>query len=256
VTAAARTHPELIRSPRTIRRRISHFHLRAAPHTADVEIDVAHAQRFYNMPLMIPALVLAAGRSSRMGRPKATLPIPGDGDTFLTRIVRTLLDAELDDVVVVLGHDAESIAESFAATALRARSVLNPDYDRGQLSSLKAGLTTIDRPGVEAVLLTLVDVPLVSASTVRAILERYRQTHAPIVRPVNGERHGHPLIIDRALFSVVRAADEAQGLKPIVRSNASPLGDVIVGDEGAFVDIDSMEDYRRLVGGQYNSSRR
>jgi len=192
------------------------------------------------MPLMIPALVLAAGRSSRMGRPKATLPIPGDGDTFLTRIVRTLLDAELDDVVVVLGHDAESIAESFAATALRARSVLNPDYDRGQLSSLKAGLTMIDRPGVEAALLTLVD----------------RQTHAPIVRPVNGERHGHPLIIDRALFSVVRAADEAQGLKPIVRSNASPLGDVIVGDEGAFADIDTMEDYRRLVGGQYNSSPR
>ena len=205
-------------------------------------------------PLMIPALVLAAGRSSRMGRPKATLPISGEGDTFLTRIVRTLLDANLDDVVIVLGHEAANIADSFAATGLRARAVLNRDYDRGQLSSLKVGLTMIDRPGVEAVLLTLVDVPLVSASTVRAVLERYRRTHAPVVRPVNGDRHGHPLIIDRALFSVVRGADEAQGLKPIVRSNASPLGDVIVEDEGAFVDIDTMEDYRRLVGGRYNST--
>jgi len=65
------------------------------------------------MASMIPAIVLAAGRSSRMGRAKAMLPL-GSGDTFLTRIVRTLLDAGVDDVVVVVGHEAEAIASSFA----------------------------------------------------------------------------------------------------------------------------------------------
>src|SRR5438874_3731790 len=84
---------------------------------------------------MIPAIVLAAGRSSRMGRAKATLPL-GDGDTFLTRIVRTFLEAGVDDVVIVIGHEAEAIANSFVASGLPARFAINPQYDLGQLSSL------------------------------------------------------------------------------------------------------------------------
>src|SRR5215470_4874464 len=139
---------------------------------------------------MIPALVLAAGRSTRMGRAKASLPID-ERETFLTRIVRTLLEAGVDDVVVVLGHDAEAIADSFSASGLTARLAWNRDYDRGQLSSLQAGLALVDRPGVSAVLVTLVDVPLVSAATVRRVLDRYRETRAPIVRPIDGARHGH-----------------------------------------------------------------
>src|SRR6185295_20001572 len=105
---------------------------------------------------MIPAIVLAAGRSSGMGRAKATLPL-GDGDTFLTRIVRTFRDAGVDDVIVVVGHDADAIAASFATSGLAARFVVNRHYDRGQLSSLVAGIAAIDRPGVAAVLVTLVD---------------------------------------------------------------------------------------------------
>src|SRR6185436_17104691 len=119
---------------------------------------------------MIPALVLAAGRSSRMGRAKASLPI-NDRDTFLTRIVRTFLAAEVDDVVIVVGHEGEAIAEAFSASGLPARFVVNREYDRGQLSSLVAGLGLVDRPGVAAVLMTLVDVPFVSESTVRAVIE-------------------------------------------------------------------------------------
>ena len=82
---------------------------------------------------MIPAIVLAAGKSSRMGRPKAALPLAG-GDTFITRIVRTLLDGGVDDVVVVVGHEGDAVAASFAASGLPARFVVNPEYDRGQLS--------------------------------------------------------------------------------------------------------------------------
>jgi molybdenum cofactor cytidylyltransferase len=197
------------------------------------------------MAAMVPALVLAAGRSTRMGRPKATLPI-GERDTFLSRIVRTFLTAGVDDIVIVLGHDADVVAASFAATGLPARFVLNQQYDRGQLSSLCAGLAVVDRPGIAAVLVTLVDVPLVSADTVRAVLDRYRERRALIVRPVDGERHGHPLLIDRALFDELRRAPDASGAKPIVRAHSSPDGDVAVIDEGAFADIDTMEDYERL----------
>ena len=195
---------------------------------------------------MIPAIVLAAGKSTRMGRSKATLPLDG-GDTFLTRIVRTFAAASVEDVVVVVGHDADAIIASFANVDLVARFVENPDYERGQLSSLLAGLRVVDRPGVVAALVTLVDVPLVSAATVRAVIDRYHQTHVPIVRPVRGQEHGHPVLIDRSLFDVLRHADPSQGAKPVIRAHASAAGDVAVADAGAFADADTPEEYDRLL---------
>ena len=201
---------------------------------------------------MIPGLVLAAGRSSRMGRAKATLPLDA-GDTFLTRIVRTYLAAGVDDVIVVVGHEGEAIVRSLVESGLPARFVVNREYDRGQLSSLVAGLGAVDRPGVQAVLVTLVDVPLVSAATVRAVVARYRETGAPIVRPTSGDRHGHPLLVDRALFDELRAADPAQGPKPIVRAHASAAGDLPIADEGAFLDIDTVEEYERVLRGRWSA---
>jgi len=199
---------------------------------------------------MIPVLVLAAGRSSRMGRAKASLPL--GGDTFLSRIVRTFLAAGVDDVVIVVGHEADIVVAAVPGD-LPVRFVENREYDRGQLSSLVAGLAVVDRPGVEAALMTLVDVPLVSDATVRAVIDRYRETHARIVRPTSGDRHGHPLLIDRSLFGELRAVDPAGGAKPIVRAYASSAGSVEVTDEGAFTDIDTIEDYDRVV--RYGTSK-
>jgi molybdenum cofactor cytidylyltransferase len=181
-----------------------------------------------------------------MGRAKATLPL-GDGDTFLSRIVKTFLEAGVDDVVVVVGHDAEEIAASVEQAGLRARLVVNPNYDQGQLSSIVTGLNVVDRPGVAATLITLVDVPLVSAGTVRAVVECYRRTHALIVRPTSGSRHGHPLLVDRTLFPALRAAEPGAGAKPVVRAHASAAGDLPIADAGAFIDIDTEEEYRKWV---------
>ena len=71
---------------------------------------------------------------------------------------------------------------------------------------------------------------------------------APIVRPVRGEEHGHPVLIDRSLFGALRAADPSTGAKPIVREHVSPAGDVVVDDDGAFIDIDTPEEYARVLG--------
>ena len=206
---------------------------------------------------MIPAVVLAAGLSSRMGRSKAVLPIdPANlsGDTFVTHIVRTFQAAGVEELVVVVGHEADRLIETVLARGLSPRFVVNPDYESGQLSSVLAGLRAIDRPGVAAMLLTLVDVPNVSAATVRRVIERYRATSAPIVRPVADDeggikaaRHGHPVLIDRRLFDAIRSADPMAGIKPIVRAHVSIEGNVEVDDEGAFLDVDTPEDYRRLL---------
>jgi molybdenum cofactor cytidylyltransferase len=195
---------------------------------------------------MIPAIVLAAGRSTRMGRAKALLPI-GSGDTFLSRIVHTLRDAEVDDVVVVIGHEPQEIVADVERQGLAVRFALNPGFDKGQLSSLVAGLNVIDRPGVAACLIMLVDVPLVSATTVRAVVDRYRATRALIVRPVAGGRHGHPVIVDRGLFDRFRAADPSLGAKVVVRQHASAEGEVEVADAGAFLDVDTPDEYEELL---------
>src|SRR5439155_7910882 len=105
---------------------------------------------------MIPAIVLAAGRSARMGRPKALLPLE-NGETFVSRIVRTFRDAEVDDIVVVVGHEPEGIVAELETTGVSVRFAMNPDFDAGQLTSLVAGLRLVDRPGVVATLVTLVD---------------------------------------------------------------------------------------------------
>ena len=133
--------------------------------------------------MIIPGVVLAAGRSSRMGRPKALLPASPDGETFVGRIVRTLRDGGVDDVVVVAGGMAAEIERVLAQADHPPRVVLNPTPERGQFSSLQVGLRAVDRPGVSAMLVTLVDVPLVSAGTVAALLDAYRRTGAPLVRP-------------------------------------------------------------------------
>jgi CTP:molybdopterin cytidylyltransferase MocA len=205
---------------------------------------------------VIPAIVLAAGLSTRMGgRSKALLEI-GERETFLTRIIESFHGAGVNDVVVVVGHEADAVRASVIDRGIplqpdsdRAiRLVFNPDYETGQLSSLLAGLNAIDGPGVRAMLMTLVDVPAASAATIRRVMDRYLETNAPVVRPVRGDEHGHPVLIDRRLFDELRRADPATGAKPIVRAYASELGNVAVVDEGAFFDVDTPADYARLRG--------
>jgi CTP:molybdopterin cytidylyltransferase MocA len=118
-------------------------------------------------PMLVVGIILAAGASSRMGRPKALLPI-GD-DTFVTRVCRTLLEAGVDDLVVVAGDDRAAVAEAVAGAGLPVRIVENLRREEGQLSSVLAGLAVADRPGVDAVLVHLVDAPLVRPDTVRAV---------------------------------------------------------------------------------------
>ena len=195
---------------------------------------------------MIPAIVLAAGGSTRMGQPKALLTIGAGGQTFLNRILRTLDAAAIEEVIVVLGTEA-GVVEQAAIAGPRVRFVQNPRPERGQLSSLLEGLRVADRPGVEAVMVTLVDVPLVEAATVRTLVDAYRNRRPPVTRPVSGARHGHPVIFDRAVFDEIRRADEAIGVKSVLRAHAGEILEVPVDDEGAFSDIDTPEDYVRLI---------
>ena len=196
---------------------------------------------------MISGIVLAAGASTRMGQAKAALALGQMGETVLSRVVRTLLLGGVPDLVVVAGAHIEAVRAAMPRDEPRARVIENTAWQRGQLSSLVSGLDAIDTPALEAALVTLVDVPLVQASTVAAVIEAWRRTRAPIVRPAEGERHGHPVIFDRSVLADLRSADLNTGAKAVFALHRDRIVNVEVDDEGAFQDIDTPEDYQRLM---------
>jgi len=197
---------------------------------------------------VLVAVILAAGDSSRMGAPKAALLTP-DGDSFVARIVRTLRDAHVDDLVIVTGRHHNAVIEALTRDRVVPvpRIVRNPDPSRGQLSSLLAGMDVGVTPNTEAVMMTLVDVPLVRVSTVIAVIDTWRQSRAPIVRPAIGDRHGHPVIFDRGVLDEIRGAPLDTGAKSVVRAHEHELVNVPVDDEGCVRDVDTPSDYDRLL---------
>ena len=199
---------------------------------------------------MIPAVVLAAGKSSRMGRTKALLPLGSSGETFLQRVVRVLREGGADKVVVVIGGDAAAVRASLPRDDAHIAPVENRRYEEGQLSSLLVGLAAVEQryDDIQGVMVTLVDLPLISAATVRAVRDAFvAHPDAPLVRPRRGQRHGHPVIFNRSMFGELRRADPANGAKPVVHAHAAEEVNVDVDDEGAFIDIDTPEDYERFI---------
>ena len=198
---------------------------------------------------MLGAIVLAAGDSTRMRTAKAVLP-DASGRPFVARLVATFAAAGIDEVVVVTGAAHDAIVAALVGDDLRItpRVVRNSDPSRGQLSSLWAGLDAVQHLPLEAVLMTLVDVPLVKEQTVRAVIDAWRERHAPIARPVMGERHGHPVLFDRGIFAELRRAPLAEGAKAVVHGHEHQVLNVEVDDEGCLVDVDTPAEYKALLG--------
>jgi molybdenum cofactor cytidylyltransferase len=191
-------------------------------------------------------MVLSAGESTRMGSPKALLH-DTDGRPFVARVVRTLLAAGLTDVLVVTGAQHGSIESALVADGLgqRVRLVRNADPSRGQLSSIWAGLDA-RAAHAEALLMTLVDVPLLAASTVSAVVDAWRRSRAPIVRPIVDGRRGHPVIFDRQVFDELHNAPLEAGARSVVRAHWHDSLDVPVDDPGCLIDVDTPSDYDQL----------
>ena len=198
---------------------------------------------------MIRAVLLAAGESRRMGQPKALLADPS-GTPFVVRIVETLGSAGLADIVVITGghHDKiRATLDARPATAPPVTIVRNPDPERGQLSSLLCGLEGSADP--EALLVTLVDVPMLTVQTVRAVIDAWTAKRAAIIRPAVGGAHGHPVIFDRKVFAALRSAPLNEGARAVVRAFADQVENVQVADDGCLRDVDTPDEYARLIHG-------
>jgi molybdenum cofactor cytidylyltransferase len=198
---------------------------------------------------MIAAVVLAAGESSRMGRPKALLPI--EGTSFIERIVAALQRTEAAKILVVLGHNAASLREKIAH--LPVTFVVNPDYKKGQLSSLQAAIRYLlslpepERP--EGMLVHLVDHPYIDAELVDIMIRRFRESQSLIVVPRCGPRRGHPVLFSAALFGELLDAPVDQGAKGVVNAHREETLEIATDQAGITIDIDTPEEYRQHVKG-------
>ena len=199
---------------------------------------------------MIIAVILSAGESSRMGRPKALLPI--DGVRFIEKIVTALKSTRVNEIIAVLGHNAEEMRQK--VSDLPVKIVLNPDYKQGQLSSLIAAIRNIEsgenHHRVDAILVHLVDHPYINADLVNVMIDRFYETKKLIVVPRHQGRRGHPVIFSRALFNELLAAPLDQGAKTVVRAHRDQTLEIDTDDAGVIVDIDTPEEYQKHVKGK------
>lgn len=197
---------------------------------------------------MALAIVPAAGRSRRMGRPKPLLPFRGT--TFVAALVDGLVAAGVRAVAVVTAPGDRAIA-AWAAAAAAVVPAVNPEPGRGMLSSVQAGLDALGGAaalvaGGEPLVVCPVDVPAVRPQTVRTLIERVRTGGALLAVPVYRRRRGHPLVVAPAAIAEIPTLDAGVGLRQLLARHPEETAEVPVEDPGTVANVNTREDLRRL----------
>lgn len=193
------------------------------------------------------AIVPAAGRSRRMGRPKLLLPF--GGSTVVGSLVAALRRGGVERIVLVVSPGGRRLARWGEGAGLEV--ALNPDPGRGMLSSVQAGLEALggaeglaDRRQV--LLVSPADLPALDPGTVERLVRQRQETGALLALPVHRGRRGHPLAVAPSLVPEIARLDLAVGLRQLLDRHPGEVLEVAVEDPGAVHDVDTPEDYRRL----------
>ncbi len=191
---------------------------------------------------MISAIVLAAGESRRMGKPKLLLPF--GNTTIIGRIIDTLIEARVDEILVVAGHVVDALAHALQSKPVRV--VVNPAYREGMLSSVRAGLREV-HPETDAMLLVLGDQPSIQVSWIEALVHSHHQRGGGIHVPIFQGRRGHPLLIDASFRDDILNGFDDVGLRGLLYAHPAAVHEVPLPDPGVLDDIDTPDDYARAI---------
>ena len=196
--------------------------------------------------MSLAGVVLAGGRSARMGAPKALLDFRGA--PFVVRILEAFEALDLKTRVVVLGPDAAARVRP-AIAGHDCVIVENPDVDGGPIASLRCAIAAVRSIGPGAVLAWPVDLPHVRISTVERLIETYRRTAAAVVVPSFAERRGHPVIWNARLFGELETSEAAtrEGARAVLHTHEEEVVAVGVDDPAVIDQVNTPEDYERLV---------
>jgi molybdenum cofactor cytidylyltransferase len=196
----------------------------------------------------VAAVVLAAGESRRLGRPKQLLRV--GQTTMIEHVLRAVLGAHLDQVVVVLGSRAAEIAPHVTAGT---QSVLNADWSSGISSSIRAGLSAVAST-IEAALFVLADQPHLTSTTLERIVQAYYGTEKSIVVPACQGRRGSPVLFDRRHFDELKALHGDVGGRAVAQRHAECVLEVELETDETLTDIDTLADYESFLKAQSDAS--
>jgi len=188
---------------------------------------------------LISAIVLAGGKSERMGRPKALLPFRGT--TFLQHILDVISQSKVQQTVVVVGRHRDEIEPHVQPPS---RVVFNADYEQGMITSLQSGIRELP-PETTGALMFLVDHPVVDVETVNALIQHFASDR--IVLPVFEGRRGHPVLFAAGVLQEIVALSPSEGANIVVRKDPGRIVQVSVKSPGVLIDIDTPEDYQNLL---------
>jgi molybdenum cofactor cytidylyltransferase len=202
----------------------------------------------------IAAIILAAGRSRRMGTQK--LLLPWAGKTFIEHIVDQVASAGLQPILVVIGGDAAAdvLAIEKALSGRQIKLVHNPDRDAEMLSSVRCGLKAVPSD-CEAALIFLGDQPTVRSELIQQLLQSYRTTGRSIVVPKYGDKHGHPALISARYFAEILDQYDGVGLRGLMAAHPDDIQEISVSDPNVIADINLPADYERHRSGASFSSK-
>lgn len=189
----------------------------------------------------ISALILAAGRSTRMGDFKPLLPL--NGQTIIEILIELFRSAGISEILVVLGHRAAEIR-----TVLEKQGipwVINEQYDSGMFSSIQAGVKNLS-PDCGAFFLEPADIPLVRPETLSRLISVRREKKARICHPCHLGRRGHPPLLSAVLIPDILAFDEPGGMRALLSRYSEDALNVDCGDPGILVDLDTPKDYEKI----------
>lgn len=185
-------------------------------------------------------ILLAAGESRRMGRPKALLPWAGG--TFVSAVTARLLEAGLDPVVVVIGAHADAIRASTIPEG--ATLVENLDWRSGQAGSLRAGIAALPSTASSGIV-ALVDQPQIEIATVTRLLAAHVASGAPVVRPTFNGRGGHPFLIDACVFPRILTASADATTFTMLQFFRESFHEVPFENDSILIDFDTPDDLAR-----------
>ena len=194
---------------------------------------------------MLTAVILAAGESKRMGSPKALLLY--HDRTFLEHLLDITRHPKIGSQLIVLGAGAEAISKHVGLTP--EMTVVNPDWQNGQLSSIKAAIKSIGSKPTDGVLLCLVDHPLITSALIGELIETFYSRKKSIVLPTFHGKRGHPVIYARKLFDELLAAPEENGARSVVWQHANEVIEVSTTEEGIVLNLNDPDTFRSAIGG-------
>jgi molybdenum cofactor cytidylyltransferase len=188
---------------------------------------------------MISAILLAAGESKRMGRPK--LLLKWGQWTIIEKSVDTLLASNIDELIVVLGYQARAILKRLGSRRLK--PVINHQYQIGMSTSIRRGLGQVSSNS-QAVLIALADQPFIETDLINQLIDIYCQNPHGIVLPSYKGERGHPVILNRFRYQEeMENLTGDVGCRPILNRHPEDILEVEVKLEGVIADIDSWEEY-------------